>query len=615
MLTILVALLAAAISVEVAPDQPFRQVYVDEPLVVEFVSDTASTLDGTLTVEDASGGRETVPLPNVQLVAGQPHWQAFPRLARDRGVYTARIAANGTAQALSFSRVDRPAPDITPPALVRLNHMDDNVRLALKGLSLQDVRVDADQPDLLEALDEQPPGALRLVVSISGLEDDLNGLAELAASLNPLVARWEMPAPAGMESLGRASEILQQAGNGAPLALIVHTPESAAQLLGAGAGRFASALVLPPVDGVVPDPAAYRAAAETQGYEDFPLFPRVSGLDLHAAVLQQTLVRLLASSSVHRIELDAEHLMAGPRQPAVDYPRLVPLFVRLSDVRPAGVAPLGEEVEAYFFRHADQWILVAWETGDADELHIPVAPETQVSAFNGFNNPLETHRPEPETLAVPLTQSPVFVVGTGGPLPALVAEHMARAEAAYFLETATTAAALAPKAAASVEAIAQGAARPAPRLDFFNILQALPELERYWHAGTLPRSEAVPALASLARLAWHLTVLESARGEAFLEPLPESLAKCSEYQSSYLTGTDQRVRVPSRGDWLLQEVTRLADEAKALQDSGQSIEAGAVAALAEWRARSLVEAVKARPLHEPETAESPQSTAEEGSTS
>ncbi len=597
MLIALMAALAAAISVEVAPDQPFRQVYVDEPLVVEFMSDTAVVLDGTLTVEDAFGARETAPLPNIRLEPGQPHWQPFPRIALQRGAYTAHIVANDATHELAFCRVDRPAPDIAPPALVHVTYLDDTLRLALKGLSVQGVRIDASQPEVLNAFATQSGEALRLAVSFPGIEDAGDSLTALAESLNGLPARWETGAPAGIEGLVRTAEILQHAGNAAPMVLVVNSPETVSNLLAAGAGRHVSALVIPPAEGAAADPGAYRAAAETQGYEGFPLFPRVSGLDLHGALLQQTLVRLLASPGVLRIELDAAHLMAGPRQPAADYPRLVPLFVRLSGMRPAGEAPLGPRHEAYLFRLGAQWTLVAWGEG---ELRIPMEPGTQADAFTSFNNPLPTHRPEPDLLAVPLDEAPVFVTGTDGRLPTLVAGHMARNEAALFVKTAKTAAALAPKAAASVAAIASGAERPAPRLDFFTILQALPDLEGYWHSGGLTRADAVPAIASLARLASHLATLEAARGEPFLEPLPDTLAKCGEYLSRYLTGATQRARVPSRGDWLLQEVNRLTAEARMLQDGGSSTEASAVAAVAEWRARSLIEAAKARPLHEPE---------------
>ena len=127
-----------------------------------------------------------------------------------------------------------------------------------------------------------------------------------------------------------------------------------------------------------------------------------------------------------------------------------------------------------------------------------------------------------------------------------------------------------------------------------------PVLEQKWHEGTIPREAAAPAMASLSRLARGLCVVEQDSGEPFIEILQDTIARCGDYQSRYLTSTSGSADKHERADWLLAEVARLTAEAKELADGGRGIEAVGVASLAEWRARSLEFARNAAPLGAPE---------------
>jgi hypothetical protein len=127
-----------------------------------------------------------------------------------------------------------------------------------------------------------------------------------------------------------------------------------------------------------------------------------------------------------------------------------------------------------------------------------------------------------------------------------------------------------------------------------------PVLEQQWHDGRLRRDVATPVMASIARMLRALSVVEQESGEPFIELLQETIARCGEYQSQYLTGTSGGTESHERADWLSAEISRLTTEAKALADAGRMIEAVGLASLAEWRARSLEFAVAAKPLGTPE---------------
>jgi len=137
-------------------------------------------------------------------------------------------------------------------------------------------------------------------------------------------------------------------------------------------------------------------------------------------------------------------------------------------------------------------------------------------------------------------------------------------------------------------------------MEFLALLRGFTTLEEQWHAGKASRSATVAALAALSRLSRSMCVLQQEGGEAFVEPLRKTLARCGEYQSQYLTGSGGAQDARDRGDWLSQEVSRLTAEAETLDKDGRAIEAAAVAAMAEWRARALEFAAKAAPLSKPD---------------
>ena len=160
-----------------------------------------------------------------------------------------------------------------------------------------------------------------------------------------------------------------------------------------------------------------------------------------------------------------------------------------------------------------------------------------------------------------------------------------------------------PELAAGLNALAAGEPTADPRYVFFAAVRALPQIEAAWGRGELSRRAAVPIIAGLGRVARALCTLEQERGEPFLEPLHETLARCAEFQSLYLTGSGSARGQQERADWIMDEVSRLMADARALAERGRPIEADAVAALAEWRARALQYAADAAPLSQPDPVE------------
>jgi hypothetical protein len=210
--------------------------------------------------------------------------------------------------------------------------------------------------------------------------------------------------------------------------------------------------------------------------------------------------------------------------------------------------------------------------------------------------------------ALPVHVEPVYLSGSGGSVLKDAATASAASEADAILDTMEDQHPLLEPLEKPLEGLAAGNA--IDRLTFMGLVQTLPNLEQGWHAGELPRENAVPTIAALARLIRFLAVLEQEKGEDFVESLQNVVARCGEYQSVYLMSTSANGTRHPRGDWLMDEVNRLVNDAEVLRDAGRPIEAVAVASLAEARARALEYAAAAKTSSVPESVDAGEANAD-----
>jgi len=282
------------------------------------------------------------------------------------------------------------------------------------------------------------------------------------------------------------------------------------------------------------------------------------------------------------------------------YVYLSALAHRLHGAAHAGRMDLGPGVRALVFRRGAQWTVAAWALTGPTEAALNLGDATDLALFDARNNPLPVPEVADGAVALELTDNPVFVTGKGGPVLAQAAQNVVRRRAALFLGAKELMPQLPSDVADVVGKFAATDDSDYSRLDFFDLLRLFPRLEGLWHSGALPRSAGTPALAGLSQLARAVCVLEQKRGEPFLEPLQNTLSNCGQFQSVYITSSAGSSATRERPDWILDRVTALMAEAETLAREGRSIEANALAALAEWRARSLEAAGKAAPLSVPE---------------
>jgi len=106
--------LSGAFDISLAPDQPMPFIYVDDPLIIEFSSDTDAEVEGRLLFRAAADGAETECRLDKMLVrGGTEYWYAVHNAPENRGLFylNAELTVNGEAMQFErrYCRIDRPA--------------------------------------------------------------------------------------------------------------------------------------------------------------------------------------------------------------------------------------------------------------------------------------------------------------------------------------------------------------------------------------------------------------------------------------------------------------------------------------------------------------------------
>jgi LysM repeat protein len=579
-----------AISVEIAPDQPLNFVYTDDPLIIEVASDTRAEAQVAVIVR---GPANTPAIEHdagrLSLHANAVRWIAVEGLPETRGFYEAQVrvstAEGSTEHRVAFCRIDRALPRKSLPFVADNLPPDPRVLVALQHAGIARIRLrieDPKAPTLFRAArDMNFEIILRFDPAAGGLEA-WSGHDLAAASA------WEIDAhddPATYAAALRAVRAAQ--GTAAARPVVSGAAPLRALLSAAGDADFNAAVL----EGAAADTAtcvAARIAAAEAGYEDWKLaiYPApVTGAS--PGVIVARLLEALAGGAT-LAGVDASALFDDGLTAA--FAGLIGFSPRLVGTEHCGTLALAEGVRAPVYRNGAAWLLALWSTGGEKEVTLPIDGAQNLSLTDAMSNPMPLSSTKAPKLK--LNHDLLYLTGEGGEILAVAAANKAGNLARQMLDTPAYAQYLPPELLDALRQIARTAGVGIDRTQFFLLIRSFPELEARWHAGVLPRNIAVPALADLARLARALCAAEERSGANFIEPLADTLDRCEEYQARYLTGSSS-APAHHRGDWLLNEVRRLSEEAEAVARSDRRIEAAALATLAEWRARALEVAASA----------------------
>jgi len=586
-------LLSQSLQVRVAPDQPAPIFFTDEPLVAQFETLEPTAADVDVRVTLPNGERATWSAHDLAVPGGRPMWQAIESLPVARGPHSILIrfaTSTGTSELdRSLQRLDRPPTGSLGVVGVHLTDPTDEALYGLRCLPVARVRLDIDVPNLasvVQAIVRDTPGHVYLRVPPGSIGQQ-RSLGAIAQEIGRSVDLWEI---AGADGPARYTAIVNDIRQGDPAARI------AARV---SAARDAVALLrvepqFRPVAFVVsPDAVdAVEQATERAGVEGISLlieFNPALGADIDAARLVPR-VLAMAQSPHHEVVLPQRLIEQGE-----GFSNLLAVFAsatRLLEQAEIISTPVGTgHNQAWVFARRGDVEPAEWTAAVA---HIdPNEPAAELSSagvsawtlMDAYGNVRAASGEAGTEIGPPPGYGLWWVQGTGGSflLEAHIRRMKAHAKATAPHETALTA--IAPDTITALQLL-RNYSYPAPtRLQFFNVVRALPAIEEDWHRGIVETRDAIPLSRHLAAIARELATIKQEADEQFLEPFDRTIANCRTFLEQFSTaaiGADAH-----RVAFLRAEVVRLLDEARACEAAGRITEAKGIAALAEWRARSL----------------------------
>ncbi|MBI1319908.1 MAG: LysM peptidoglycan-binding domain-containing protein [Candidatus Hydrogenedens sp.] len=596
----LLLLSLSASQLAVSPDQPLPYSYVDEPLVVEVVPDFSGTarLSGTVETESKEQAAR-FDEGELSFAAGRPYWFALKNLPERTGFFSLQVSIDVPegAQELrqTFSRVRRTAGEYHLPLFGVQAGDSPEVLRALKGIPLSTLRVDMTQEGALERAKRYLDAGFQIVpyVDATAVPDPAEHVAQLAAELCDGVARWEVYAGDSVPVLASIIQALRTAGCATPLTMAARDVDQFDAMMKKGLGNVVRSVAVSANGQAGWTVEAVHRMAEHAGFEDWTLYAM---LDATAESgdqpsLLKSIFRAWAQGYAE-VGFNASAVYGDNGLSRV-FNQLNALTYRLGPMRFAGSLPLKAEITNYLFTSGADWYLALWSEGADQSVVLQPGDAMRVEAFDQYNNSVAITAQDNGDLQINATQRPVYLTGRGGKFFEQAARAQAIKLASQLVQRKDIADAIGNEVRLAVAAVPGNKGMLKEREQFFTLIRTLPRIEQQWHAGDLPRPVAASTIAHLTRLIRQLAVMEQLRGEPFIEPLSDTLARCKEYQAFYLTSSSGSDDTFERGDWLLNEVRRLMDEAQSLSDAGRRIEASAVAALAEWRARGLEFAAQA----------------------
>jgi hypothetical protein len=606
---IMLLALPSSVQVTLAPDQPMPYVYIDDPLIVEFYSESETDIDATLNLQESTAGEQIeIELGRIHLHPESGYWYAIHDAPKNRGFYkttiTIKTAEDTITSESGFCRIDRPASLQRIPVYAYCSEPESVAAFpAIHSVGVNTFRCDMDNEQFaalasnVALFDSDLIVAMTLERARQFSEEDI----ALIQSQCDNVFRLDISLDSQELQNQDLTEVIRRIGCPAGISIVVANAASFEQQLLANPSLSAQHATLMTFDW--PEPAeveAIKNVAAQQGQEGWQVHvlcpvwqPRNTEENLR--FIHKFFQYRAANASYIGLNANVLTNDTGVRE-MMSY--LNGLALRFRNCVYVGTLPAEGAVQAPVFRDGSAWFAALWSEKEDQVIAVPVDGAVSLKLTDALGNDLPLPEIENGVLKIKTSLQPCYLTGNGGVTVGRAALQEVAVAAGNILNSKLLTSNLQPAILDMVRAIAAEPQGTGSRLRFLELLRVLPGLEEDWHTRKLPREIAVPAIRAIVKLARALCPVEEDRGERFLEPISDTIDRAGELQSLYLTGSAGTAQARKRGDWILGEVRRLIDEAETLEQGDRKIEAAAVATLAEWRAHCLISAAQAEPPRE-----------------
>jgi len=583
--------LGQTVEVRLAPDQPAPLFFSDEPLVVQVHADGEATVALNIDVDLPDGRRASWKPAALVLGADRTKWLTMDGLPVLRGPHVFHIHTSPDAPPVErrLARIDRPA--IKGPASVVLAIAVPSVssRYAAQCIGAG-IQLPAQMPGLeseVAAFAHPNRGPIYVLITASNGRHT-RSVESVVSGLRDRVELWTVNGAISFRESVREGVAVRSIDPAAVWAPRIEDAREVGGLLRGVAAPWPGALVGAPASAQAISEAAARAGAERM-----PLLVDFS--DDPAVDSPQGMLRRLWAEGLgrDRIALIPQGLVETSIGFTGALAALAAAREELGDAQDLGLlAQAGNNtlrvVQLGPSAAPETWALTVAVADTASPMSTVLPGEGATwEVLDAYGNSLGDFGRPGGSVAFPAGQGAWYVRGHGGTLlrDALAARIRALAQAS--LADSSELAAAAPEAATALEALATYELPAAARLQFFALLRALPAIEEDWRRGLVETRDAIPMVRDLSAIAELVAALEQELAEPLLEPLDKTLDTCSEWLARYPIAAAGDPRDVHRLAFVRGEVFRLTERARAWDAAGRKTEAKGVAAIAEWRARSL----------------------------
>ncbi len=607
MLSILASLLTAAaataIEIVVAPDQPAPYIYADEPLVLELRVSSSARVEVSATARGQRGEIHEVDWGALILAPDEPHWLTWAEFPRGMGVYSLSIVLNLGMEAETLERtvcrIQRPSDAAALPAEVNVQDASMDALFALRSAGIRYIRLSGNSPDATRRIAQAQDVGFSVTIAFDGVTPlpDSHSLEEMARAEGG-VSSWEIALGRDADAFAQNVLTLRRAAPRIPVIASIETTGDAPRLFGGKMGGLCNGVALIQRSGNAAQLVEIRAVAEACGYEGLsycsirPSGERPDVTDAVEDYLAGT------ASGFSKTVINSSKLFSESNFSS-GYMAFTAMLHEVGDARYLGEITGDDRPRVHVFRDAASpggWTVAISGQGLEGESSSVFEGATVIGAVDSVGDPQPLRGESFLGGSAGPDNRLLFVKGYGGKILLRAVGSSIQREALGLLAVENHEAILSPETVEALKLWSESPEWKSERFRFLTLIRAFPELEEKWHSGTIPRATAMQLISGISRLARGLAVVEHETGKPFLEPLQEMLARCGEYQSLYLTSTGAASDARARADWLFEEVNALTAQARQLAEGGRAIEADAIAAIAEWRARALSHASQAKPL-------------------
>ncbi len=566
------------INILVAPDQPVPHVYADEPVVVELNADEDLRVDISVRFWLGDDASDWLALGNVEITQNGPRWLKIdaPQL---KGRYKLEIKAASAGEERvyrsSFCLIDRPSENVKLPAEVRVNDINPRLLHAMNAIGANALSL-----DLIKNVQAKVDTAVNAgfsVVTYQELSSDESSrlLSNWRSAGNKAAA---LPSGCVFYRRSKSSPGMKRALD--TIVLAVENEAALEQFVSLGKGIFSWHVMVD--SSLAGQLGKLRELCEGAGHEgvEFAIAARSGNGNYSPKAILLNLASKVSFREIPAEQLFLESFGDG-------YVHMGALARRIGRSKFMGELNVDAKTKVLVFRTGPNWAIAAWSDQGESVVKLQLGEAADLRLTDANNNTLTLPKIKDGTIQLPVRIQPVYLSGKGGQVVAQAALNAVLIETQAIAELKTLRNSENEEWLAIVELIRSGKVNETGRAGFFTLLGAFPLLEEQRHKGEVPANVAVPASAAVARLVRSLCILEQDKGEPFLDSLHDTLAKCEQHQTRYITESSGLSDSRDRGDWLMGEVARLMEDSEELAQTGRSIEADAVALLAVWRARSL----------------------------